>query len=238
VFGSGWQCEIIRLKLLLFDIDGTLIHSGGAGKRAMERSFEKIWGIPNGFQDIGLMGRTDPSILKEAMDKQGITWTFDEVERFREYYFFFLDEELDVPNPDKRLCPGIQALLAGCEGSMDLSLGLLTGNWRYGAFLKLHWFSIETYFPFGAFADDSADRNRLVPIALERFKQHLNIDISNQDVYVIGDTPLDIHCALPYGVRTVAVATGVHTVQQLAVEKPDFLFQNFLDKEAFFKILD
>ncbi len=226
------------MKLLLFDIDGTLIHSGGAGKRAMGRSFEKVWGIPNGFQDIDLMGRTDPSILKEVLNKQRIAWTANEVERFREYYFFFLAEELDVPNPDKRLCPGIQALLAACNDRMDLSLGLLTGNWRYGAFLKLRWFGIECFFPFGAFADDAADRNKLVPIAVERFKRNQNADISNRDVYVIGDTPLDIRCALPYGVHTVAVATGVHTIHQLAVEKPDFLFENFTDGEAFFRILN
>jgi phosphoglycolate phosphatase len=214
------------LKLLLFDIDGTLVHSGGAGKRAMERSFEKVYGIPNGLEAISLMGRTDPSILNQALERRNIPWKESEIERFREYYFFFLDEELDVPNPNKRLCAGILPLLSALDERPDLELGLLTGNWRYGAFLKLRSFGIEEYFPFGAFADDSEDRNKLVPVALERFKRHHDAEVSARQVYVIGDTPFDILCAKPYGCRTVAVATGIHTEEQLAVDKPDFVFRD------------
>lgn len=217
--------------MLLFDIDGTLIHSGGAGKRAMERSFEKVYGFQNGLRDIHLMGRTDPSILKQALDGHGLAWQAGDVQRFQEHYFVFLDEELAFPNPNKRLCPGIQSLLSVLHEKPDFTLGLLTGNWRHGAILKLRSFGVDGYFPFGAFADDSADRNKLVPFALDRFKKRHGTDISNKDVYVIGDTPMDIHCAQPYAVRTVAVATGVHTPEQLAAEKPDFLFPDFLETE-------
>jgi phosphoglycolate phosphatase-like HAD superfamily hydrolase len=225
--GIGRQGETDRLKLLLFDIDGTLVHSGGAGKRAMERSFEKVYGLPNGLEAISLMGRTDPSILKQALERRNLAWKENGVERFREYYFFFLDEELEVPNPNKRLCNGIRPLLEALDERSDLELGLLTGNWRYGAFLKLRSFGVEEYFPFGAYADDSEDRNKLVPVAMERFKQKHGAEISAADVYVIGDTPFDIRCAKPYGCRTVAVATGIHTLEQLAEDKPDYLFQDF-----------
>lgn len=211
----------------MFDIDGTLCHSGGAGKRAMERSFEKVYGVPNGLEGISLMGRTDPFILKQALERKQLAWRENEAERFREYYFFFLDEELDVSNANKRLCPGIPPLLEALDEKQDIELGLLTGNWRYGAFLKLRSFGIEEYFPFGAFSDDSEDRNRLVPVALDRFQKLHGTQISNGNVYVIGDTPFDIQCAQPYGCRTVAVATGIHTVEQLAEHKPDFLFRDF-----------
>jgi phosphoglycolate phosphatase len=226
------------LKLLLFDIDGTLLHSGGAGKRAMERSFEKTFGIADGLSRISLMGRTDSSILREALDEQGLAWNENEAERFREYYFLFLDEELDIPNPQKRLCPGIRPLLEAVNGKTNLEMGLLTGNWRYGAFLKLREFGVEEYFPFGAFADDSEDRNKLVPVAMERFKGRHNADISPENVYVIGDTPFDILCAKPHGCRTVAVATGIHTREQLEEHKPDFLFEDLSDPGRVMRIFE
>ena len=224
------------VKLLLFDIDGTLVHSGGAGKRAMERAFEKVWGIPDAFQGISLMGRTDTSILHEALGKQNLDRNGPQEERFRELYFLSLAEEMEVPNPQKRLCPGVRSLLAELKKSPGIFLGLLTGNWRTGAFLKLRWFGIEGYFPFGAFADDSGNRNDLVPIALKRFRKTSGSDIRKEDVYVIGDTPLDIHCARPHGVRTVAVATGLHSLDDLAGEKPDHLFRDFSDTNGILKL--
>ncbi len=226
------------MKLILFDIDGTLVHSGGAGKRAMERSFEKVYGIPGGLHDISLMGRTDPSILRQALEKWDLEWKENEVERFREYYFFFLDEELDVVNPKKRLCSGIPPLLKALDERQDLELGLLTGNWRYGAFLKLRSFGVEDFFPLGAYADDSEDRNKLVPVALERFEKQHGAEIDAMDVFVIGDTPFDIRCAKPYGCRTVAVATGIHTREQLAEDKPDYLFNDLSDLNQVLRIFD
>ena len=226
------------MKLLLFDIDGTLIHSGGAGKRAMERSFGKVFGIPHGLRDISLMGRTDPAILKEALEKRNLPWSEAGAERFREYYFFYLDEELEIPNADKRIYPGVQPLLAAFDEKPDVELGLLTGNWRYGAFLKLRSFGIEGYFPFGAYADDSEDRNQLVPVAMERFKRQHGAGISPNDVYVIGDTPLDIGCAKPHNCRTVAVATGGHSMERLAEFQPDFLFSDLTDLNGVLRILN
>lgn len=224
------------MKLLLFDIDGTLVNSGGAGKRAMERAFEKVWGAPEAFQGISLMGRTDTSILREALERQHVQGSDHQAEQFREQYFVFLREELNIPNPQKRLCPGIPALLPGLQKSRGVFLGLLTGNWRTGAMIKLRSFGIDGYFRFGAFADDSADRNALVPIALERYRKISGSDVPNEDVYVIGDTPLDIHCARPHGVRTVAVATGFHSVDDLAGEKPDYLFRDFSDTDGVLKL--
>jgi phosphoglycolate phosphatase len=217
------------LKLLLFDIDGTLVHSGGAGKDAMERAFEKVYGAAGAFGRVQLMGRTDSSILKEVLEQQGRVWTEKETEKFREFYFWFLEEELEKPRQGKRLCPGILALLSSLQEKHDLELGLLTGNWRYGAQLKLRHFGIDGFFKLGAFADDSIRREDLVPIAMERYRNTSGIRLGKDDVFVIGDTPLDILCAKPHGVRTVAVATGMHTLDQLKAENPDHAFENFLN---------
>jgi len=217
------------LKLLLFDIDGTLIHSGGAGKIAMERAFEKVYGIPGAFGDIPLMGRTDPSILSEVLEKQGLARTEPEAEKFREFYFWFLEEELEKPRQGKRICPGILPLLSALQNEHDLELGLLTGNWRYGGQLKLRHFGIDGFFKVGAFADDSSRREDLVPIAIQRYFNTGGIRLGKGDVFVIGDTPMDISCAKPHGVRTVAVATGVHSLEQLKAENPDHAFENFLN---------
>ncbi len=217
------------MKLLLFDIDGTLIHSGGAGKIAMERAFEKVYGISDAFGNIPLMGRTDPSILMEVLEKQGLAWTEPETEKFREFYFWFLEEEIEKPRQGKRICPGVLPLLSSLQQEHDLELGLLTGNWRYGGQLKLRHFGIDGFFKIGAFADDSVRREDLVPIAMERYYNTSGIRLEKGEVFVIGDTPLDILCARPHGVRTVAVATGVHSLEQLKAENPDHAFENFLN---------
>lgn len=224
------------MKLLLFDIDGTLIRTAGSGKRAMERSFEKVYGIEDGFHDIEMMGRTDPSILMEALKNHNLEWREEETEQFQKYYFQFLEEEIEVPRPGKHICPGVDSLLKTLRDQSNLVLGLLTGNWRRSAFLKLHHFGIDVYFSIGAFADDSYRREDLVPVVIERFKKNRGIEVTRENVYIIGDTPLDIRCAKPHGVRTVGVATGFHNLEELVLEEPDYLLQNFQRTEEVLKI--
>ena len=205
----------------------------------MDRAFEMVYGFRDGFQDIEMMGRTDPSILKESLKNHHITWNVEEVGRFREIYFRILEEEIDLPRPGMRLCPGIQILLDSLVDRPEFILGLLTGNWRTSAYLKLRHFGIDRYFTLGAFADDSALREDLVPSALDRLKRDRRIEVANEDVYVIGDTPLDILCAKPHGVRTVGVATGFHSLEEIASENPNFIFRDFHDTEkvmAIFKV--
>jgi phosphoglycolate phosphatase len=214
------------LKLLLFDIDGTLLHSGGAGKDAMERAFEQVYGEPNALRGVQLMGRTDPSILLEALERQGLAWREDEAEKFREFYFWYLEEEMGKPRQGKTLCPGILPLLSMLQERRDLELGLLTGNWRYGGQLKLSHFGLDGFFQIGAYADDSMRREDLVPIAMERYFKTSGIRPEKSDVYVIGDTPLDILCAKPHGVKSIAVATGVHTLDELEAGHPDHAFRD------------
>jgi phosphoglycolate phosphatase-like HAD superfamily hydrolase len=218
-----------RFKLILFDIDGTLIRTAGAGRQSMEIAFEQVWGIEHGFRDISMMGKTDPGILQEALTNQGLPWQEEKVRTYKHMYFDILEVEIQKPRSGKRLCPGIPELLKDLHKESHLILGLLTGNWRTSAFSKLRHFGIDHYFKTGAFADDSANREDLVPIAIQHLYQDLEIIIEPKNIIVIGDTPLDIRCARPHGVKTMGVATGVHSVEELKKENPDFIFPNLGD---------
>lgn len=221
-----------RSRLLLFDIDGTLIRSAGAGRRALNRAFEKVYGVENGFDRVNMMGRTDPLILAEVLESCELSRDEKKEARFQAIYFDCLEEEMKAPHVDKRLCPGILPLLDGLKACPDTFLGLLTGNWRCGAYIKLRQFGIDDRFAFGAFADDAPFRTDLVPIAVERCSREKGVRVRAEDIYVIGDTPRDVMCAKPHGASTIAVATGIHSISELEAANPDYLFQNFEDTEA------
>jgi phosphoglycolate phosphatase len=223
-------------RLLLFDIDGTLIRLAGEGRKALNLAFQKIYGIADGFTHVEMMGRTDPLILDEVLKTHNLPPDHDRFLSFQKLYFDYLEEELERPHEDKRLCSGIMPLLDALRDRSNFVLGLLTGNWRTGAYLKLRHFGIDNRFEFGAFADDSAIRTELVSIAIDRFYQRKGIHIPPQNVYVIGDTPYDVSCAKPHGAKTIAVATGVHPITDLVDAKPDHVFTDFTDTEAVLSI--
>ncbi|RKY77653.1 hydrolase [candidate division KSB1 bacterium] len=226
------------MKLLLFDIDGTLLHSGGAGKRAMNKTFTEIFGIQNAFKNISMAGMTDPGIIKKALDKHHLPWNPDKVELFKHRYFQQLRIEIEFPNPRKHIKPGIPELLAYLNKDPRFWLGLLTGNWQEGARIKLSHFGLNRYFKFGAFGDDSSDRNKLLPFALKRFEALNTHSIDLNNVYVIGDTPLDIQCAQPYGAKTIGIATGGHSLDELRQEAPDYVFSDLSDLHSFLEIFE
>lgn len=215
------------MKIILFDIDGTLMHSGGSGKHAMEVAFQEIWGIPNSLQNVLLSGQTDPKILLDAFQQHGIAWDDEKIGQFQQRYLLHLATDMQRPRQTRRLMPGFPQLLEALKAMPGLHLGLLTGNWIRGAQIKLEYYDLWKYFEFGAFADDEMDRNKLVPHALRRAEEKFGIRPSLDRVYVIGDTPRDIQCARPHGAVAVAVATGEYSVAELSVEKPDFLFEDF-----------
>ncbi|MBN2200531.1 haloacid dehalogenase-like hydrolase [bacterium] len=225
------------MNLLLFDIDGTLLLSGGAGKVAMERSFETVWGIRDALRTVPLMGRTDPGIVRQVLQENGFPQDDSKIEKFREYYFWYLEEEIGLDRPGKALCPGVLPLLKALSGAQNIELGLLTGNWRYSGLIKLRYFGIDGFFRIGAYADDSMNRDALVPVAMERFRQAHGMSPAPETVFVIGDTPFDIRCGKPHGVRTVAVATGVHAADELQAEFPDFLFADLTHTDEVVNVL-
>ncbi len=225
------------MKLLLFDIDGTLLMSGGAGRTALNRALYQLFGHQDGFANVPMMGRTDPLILKDVFFTLGLQADAARIAHFQEIYYRFLDEELKNNSVPKSLCPGIPDLLKAIDEDPDLTPGILTGNWEKGAFLKLKAFNIHNHFHLGAYADDAAERVKLVPFAMKRFRIKYGYSINPGDVYVIGDTPLDIIAAKPHGVRTVGVATGHHTLDEIAEENPDLLLENLEDYPVFLEAL-
>lgn len=225
-----------RHLLALFDIDGTLLHSGGSGKRAMIAAFGEVFGRQNGLADVAMAGRTDPEIVREALHKQGIPWSEDRVEAFRKCYLELIGPELRRPAPNKRLLPGIPAVLEALRDLGFVTLGLLTGNWREGAQAKLRHFGIDGYFQLGAFADDAEERDRLLPFAIARMRQLTGLAVRPQDVVVVGDTTRDIDCARPHGAVALAVATGGSSPEELAKARPDYLLADLSDIAAVIKI--
>jgi len=224
------------MKILLFDIDGTLIHSGGSGKHAMEAAFQEVWGVPNSLQNVLLAGQTDPKILRDAFQLYNIAWEEAKIKNFQERYFVHLAEDMQRPRPARRMMPGFPHLLEALQKMPNIHNGLLTGNWRRGAKIKLDYFDLWKYFEFGAFADDEMDRNKLVPHALRRVEEKFGIRPPGDQTYVIGDTPRDILCARPHGAVAVAVATGEYSIAELRAEKPDFLFADFSAMEKVLEI--
>ncbi|MEW5984522.1 MAG: HAD family hydrolase [Acidobacteriota bacterium] len=222
------------MKLVLFDVDGTLVLTGGAGVRAMSRAFEEVFGIADGFRGVPMPGRMDPGILADGLRMHDVPASEGEIERFRERYFELLIDEMQHPTPAapgvpmKRrfngTLPGVRALLDALSVRDDMFLALLTGNYARGAHLKLEHFDLWRYFACGAFGDDAADRHELVPIAVARAREAGCPALSRQDVIVVGDTTRDIACARDAGVRCLAVATGGDAFDTLRAAGPDALF--------------
>lgn len=219
-----------KTHLFLFDIDGTLIASGGAGEYSMRLAVHDMFGVENGLQGIEISGRTDHLITRNVFKKFGVEWTPERAASFLEMYLSHLTEEL--PRKNGRLLPGIVELLEALKVRPQAAVALLTGNLERGAKIKLTHYGLWNYFEFGAYADDSSDRNRLGPFAQARARKRHGVDFPPERTFVLGDTPHDIECGRAIGARTVAIATGGHTREQLAAHEPDFLFDDLADVSA------
>lgn len=225
------------MKLILFDIDGTLVSTGAAGSEAMRRAFADLSGIPDAFAGIEMSGKTDPLILREALAKHQLDASAVPVEAFYERYIPQLRLTLQEPRVQRRLMPGILDLLPALQAQSEVLLGLLTGNIALGAQLKLESFGIWHYFQLGAYGSDHHDRNALVPIAHQRVQALLGQTVRAEETFVIGDTPRDIACAQVHGARAVAVATGRYTVAELQQHRPEHCLADLGDVQAVLRLL-
>jgi phosphoglycolate phosphatase-like HAD superfamily hydrolase len=221
-------------NLVLFDIDGTLVLTGGAGLRAMTRAFEEVVGDPRALDGIPVAGRTDWIILSDAAQRAGRELDAGLFRRLREQYLARLREEIEQPGRGvKAVMPGVRALLDRLHVRGDVWLGLLTGNFVEGARIKLEHFDLWKYFRCGAFGDDASDRNALVPFAVERARREALPELAADRVLVVGDTPHDVACARAAGAIPIGVATGGYTVDQLRRSGADIVFQDLTDIDAF-----
>jgi phosphoglycolate phosphatase-like HAD superfamily hydrolase len=216
-------------KLVLFDIDGTLIWTGGAGSRAMTRAFREWCGIDDCLAGIPVPGRTDTIILSDVLARHGLAADAESVAVLFATYFRCLSEELSGLAPGFGPLPGVVALLNALAMEPSITVALLTGNHSRGARLKLERFGLHTYFVLGAFGEDAADRNDLVPVALDRAREFGLPQVAPRDVVVVGDTPLDVACGHAHGSRTVAVATGGFPVEELRRAGADLAVETLED---------
>ena len=225
-------------KLVLFDIDGTLVLTGGAGVRAMTRACDEIVGSSNALHGVAVAGRTDWIILSDALERMGKGLDERLFTALRDRYVTYLREEINVRGHGvKAVMPGIQTLLDDLQSRDDVYLGLLTGNFEAGARIKLEYFDLWRYFRCGAFGDDAADRNALVPFAVSRARECGVPEVRPHDILVVGDTPHDVACARAAGATPVAVATGMFTTDQLRESGADIVFRDLSDKAAFTSLL-
>lgn len=222
------------MRLVLFDIDGTLIDSGGAGSRSLDLAFKELFSIENAFHGISMAGKTDTQIMKEGLIKHGIL-TEGNLDAVIKTYLKHLHKEIN--NDRRQVKPGIYELLEMLSRVENIRLGLLTGNLELGARIKLEPFNLNKYFLTGAFGSDDEDRNRLLPIAIRRFEDLCQAKILPEDCVVIGDTPLDIYCAKPYGAICIAVATGPYCVDELMKVGADYVVKDLSGYSDILKII-
>jgi phosphoglycolate phosphatase len=219
-------------KMLLFDVDGTLVRTDGAGVRAMHRAFAELFGVENGLDGVELAGRSDAAILRSALDKNGLpSGDFPaQVRRFRAVYPRHLAVALREATGG-RVLPGVRELLTALQPRAEVRLGLATGNFREGAELKLTHFGLWRFFEGGAFGEDGEERAELVATAISRMSGSGG-GRDRDVVYVIGDTVYDIEGARANGAIAVAVNTGGTSVDRLRAAGPDLLFFDLSDWRA------
>ncbi len=209
------------VKLVLFDIDGTLVHTGHAGTQAFAKTFATEFKLHHGSEKMKFAGRTDVSLVREFFRIHGLPETPEHFAQFFERYVFWLDQIL--ARSKTQICPGVWEFIRGLQNlPQPPALGLLTGNIRLGAEIKLRHFGLWDVFQFGGFADDHEERDHIAAAALARGRRVLGKNLQPQEIVVIGDTPFDVRCGKFIGAKTLAVATGGAKLDELKHLKPDW----------------
>lgn len=234
--GRGTRASIRRgsavpERLVLFDVDGTLVR-GGPAKEAFRVALVETFGTAGAIEGHEFSGKTDPQIARELLNDAG--WTDTKIDAlFPDLWHRYLAEmELRLPRRPMELLPGVARLLDALNGREDVAMGLLTGNIAPGARLKLGSVGLSHRFPVGGFGSDDEVRNRLPAVAVERARHHWDVDFAPEAVVVVGDTPRDVACGRAGGHRTVAVATGRIPRSVLDGTNPHHLFDDLTGTDS------
>lgn len=219
------------MRLVLFDIDGTLLSCGRQVAEIFLQSLEEAYGRPAHINGYSFAGKTDSQIVRDLMVGAGLESdaVLAGLPRMQQLYLGRLEERLD--HRRMRLLPGVREVLERLVQRSDLRLGLLTGNWRRGALAKLSRFRLEHYFPFGAFGDDGTERASLLPVALRRAERDTGLRFDPAQTVIVGDSPLDVACGQAHGVPVIAVATGHTPREALHHAGADWVVENLLAAE-------
>lgn len=219
-------------RLVLFDIDGTLVTDGGASRGAFKHALERVYGYDRDLSVYDFSGRTDPQIafmvLRDAgFDEAAIREKLDEL-----WSIYITGLATNATRERVRALPGIRAVVEALHEHDDVTLALLTGNIEPGARLKLAGPELNDFFPFGAFGSDSANREELPPIAVERASTIDGYRFAGADVVIIGDSIYDVRCGVPYDATTIAIASGKTPAEKLRAENPTHFFESAKDRDA------
>lgn len=225
----------LQKRLYLFDIDGTLITSGGAGVTSFGKAVKELCGSTTPLEGINFAGNTDTGIARSVLLASGMEPSQENIMALLDAYLEKLADRIHLHQGG--LLPGIIPLLEIMNERPDCVLALLTGNLAAGARVKLSHYGVWHYFGFGAYADDHHVRNELGPVAITRALKEHGEEFAPDRIYVIGDTPRDIECGKAFGALTVGVATGHYSREELSAHQPDFLFDDFSDVETVLKAL-
>jgi phosphoglycolate phosphatase len=231
--GSSEKQELLAqaMAVFFFDIDGTLLDSGGAGREAMYRAVERLYGVARSPKRVPFAGRTDRAIACDLLAVHRIAPDDEAIERFFGQYVRCLPETLQESNR-ARVLPGVEQALQTVAQWDHVHLGLLTGNIRDGARTKLGHFGLADFFRFGGFGDRYLDRDDVAREALQAASQYLGKPVDPRDCWVIGDTPLDVRCARAVGAHAVGVLTGWSSRESLQAAQPDLLLESLEDLDV------
>ncbi|MDO9391557.1 MAG: HAD hydrolase-like protein [bacterium] len=221
--------------LVLFDIDGTLVHCGATPRRVFKQALLEVFGTAGPIDNWIFDGKTDPMIVQELMEAAGVPCSKQMTERALNLYSSALQIELPKA-PDKKIYPGVRELLEEL-GKHPVLLGLLTGNIKPGAKAKLESLDLWHHFPFGAFADDSSVRRELADIAVQRAFELSGQRFTAKQIVIIGDTEHDINCGRHLGVRTIGVGTGRSSAAKLLEHGADKAFEDFREHQEVARVI-
>ncbi len=227
-------------RLILFDVDQTLVSLRGGSAEALNSAFEEVHGIPDAFSGMTFAGGLDLPLMKEMYVKWQLTpggsGALPDLTDFKSVYFRHLRELLETWT-DGEVCPGVPVLLERLASEPDVQLGLETGNFRESAFIKLRRFGLDSYFQDGGFGGEHMDRTDVVASAITACQERSGRTYSNDQIVVVGDTPSDIQAGYANHVQTLAVATGHYTADELLEHRPSHLLQDLSDTAGVIKLL-